>query len=162
MRSPSLPEVGVCIGPERDHHDDRLGAYGRHRSAHRGVTGRTSPCPQRTLSGWSPHAPDPGRLSLSQESPGDAVILSCFAQARGVETLRFVTAGTVKATGGAGQGPASRPGWASRQAVSLLNSSPEVIRLIVMMYMRFPLSLRNVEDLLFERAIDVCHETVRL
>jgi hypothetical protein len=41
------------------------------------------------------------------------------------------------------------------------NSSPEVIRLVVMMYVRFPLSLRNVEDLLFERAIDVCHETVR-
>jgi transposase-like protein len=31
------------------------------------------------------------------------------------------------------------------------NSSPEVIRLVVMMYVRFPLSLRNVEDLLFER-----------
>jgi putative transposase len=30
-----------------------------------------------------------------------------------------------------------------------------------MMYVRFPLSLRNVEDLLFERGIDVCHETVR-
>jgi putative transposase len=26
-------------------------------------------------------------------------------------------------------------------------SSPEVIRLVVMMYVRFPLSLRNVEDL---------------
>lgn len=42
------------------------------------------------------------------------------------------------------------------------NSSPEVIRLVVMMYVRFPLSLRNVEDLLFERSIDVCHETVRM
>ena len=41
------------------------------------------------------------------------------------------------------------------------NSSPEVIRLAVMMYVRFPLSLRNVEDLLFERGIDVSHETVR-
>jgi len=40
------------------------------------------------------------------------------------------------------------------------NSSPEVIRLVVM-YVRFPLSLRNVEDLLFERGIDICHETVR-
>ena len=30
-----------------------------------------------------------------------------------------------------------------------------------MMYVRFPLSLRNVEDLLFERGIDLCHETVR-
>jgi putative transposase len=42
------------------------------------------------------------------------------------------------------------------------NSSPEVIGLVVMMYVRFPLSLRNVEDLLFERGIDVCHETVRM
>jgi putative transposase len=42
------------------------------------------------------------------------------------------------------------------------NSSPEVIRLVVMMYVRFPLSLRNVENLLFERGIDICHETVRL
>ena len=32
---------------------------------------------------------------------------------------------------------------------------------MVMMYVRFPLSLRNVEDLLFERGIDICHETVR-
>lgn len=30
-----------------------------------------------------------------------------------------------------------------------------------MMYVRFPLSLRNVEDLLHERGIDVSHETVR-
>ena len=41
------------------------------------------------------------------------------------------------------------------------NSSPEVILLVVMMYVRFPLSLRNVEDSLFERGIDLCHETVR-
>jgi putative transposase len=31
-----------------------------------------------------------------------------------------------------------------------------------MMYVRFPLSLRNVEDLRFERGIDLCHETVRI
>jgi len=30
-----------------------------------------------------------------------------------------------------------------------------------MMYVRFPLSLRNVEDLLHERGIDISHETVR-
>jgi putative transposase len=41
------------------------------------------------------------------------------------------------------------------------NSSPEIIRLAVMMYVRYPLSLRQVEDLLFERGIDICHETVR-
>lgn len=40
-------------------------------------------------------------------------------------------------------------------------TSPEVISLAVMMYIRFPLSLRNVEDLLHERGIDICHETVR-
>ena len=42
------------------------------------------------------------------------------------------------------------------------NSSPEIIRLAVMMYVRYPLSLRQVEDLLSERGIDICHETVRL
>ena len=41
------------------------------------------------------------------------------------------------------------------------NSSPEIIRLAVMMYIRYSLSLRRVEDLLFERGIDICHETVR-
>ena len=40
-------------------------------------------------------------------------------------------------------------------------TSPEIIRLAVMMYIRFPFSLRNVEDLLHERGIDICHETVR-
>jgi putative transposase len=40
-------------------------------------------------------------------------------------------------------------------------TSPEVIRLAVMLYVRFPLSLRSVEDLLHERGIDLSHETVR-
>ena len=40
-------------------------------------------------------------------------------------------------------------------------SSNEVIRLVVLMYVGFPPSLRNVEDLLFERGIDISHETVR-
>ncbi|MCP2671097.1 IS6 family transposase [Maricaulaceae bacterium EIL42A08] len=40
-------------------------------------------------------------------------------------------------------------------------TSPKIIRLAVMMYIRFPLSLRNVEDLLHERGIDISHETVR-
>ena len=42
------------------------------------------------------------------------------------------------------------------------HSSPALIREVVMLYVRFPLSLRNVEDLLFERDYDFCHETVRL
>ena len=41
------------------------------------------------------------------------------------------------------------------------NSSPEVIRLAVMLYIRYPLSLRQLEDILFERGIDICYETVR-
>lgn len=40
-------------------------------------------------------------------------------------------------------------------------TSPEIIRLAVMMYVRFPLSLRQVEDLLHERGINVSYETVR-
>ena len=43
-----------------------------------------------------------------------------------------------------------------------LKASPEIIRLAVMLYIRFPLSLRNVEDVLHERGIEVSHETVRL
>ncbi len=41
------------------------------------------------------------------------------------------------------------------------NNSPEVIRSAVMLYVRYPLSMRQVEDLLFERGINICHETVR-
>ena len=48
-----------------------------------------------------------------------------------------------------------------RNPFRYFNSSPEVIRLAVMMYIRYPLSLRQVEDLLFERGIDICHEMVR-
>lgn len=39
-------------------------------------------------------------------------------------------------------------------------TSPGIIRLTVMMYVCYPLSLRNVEDLLHERSIDITHETV--
>ena len=49
-----------------------------------------------------------------------------------------------------------------RNPFKYFNSSPEVIRLAVMLYVRYPLSLRNVEDLLAERGIDVSYETIRL
>ena len=49
-----------------------------------------------------------------------------------------------------------------RSPFRYFRTSPEIIRLAVMMYVRFPLSLRNVEDLLHERGIDVCYETIRL
>jgi putative transposase len=48
-----------------------------------------------------------------------------------------------------------------RNQFRYFKTSPEVIRLAVMMYIRFPLSLRQVEDLLHERGIDICNETVR-
>lgn len=48
-----------------------------------------------------------------------------------------------------------------RSPFRYFKTSPEMIRLAVMMCIRFPLSLRNVEDLLHERGIDISHETVR-
>ena len=49
-----------------------------------------------------------------------------------------------------------------RNPFRYFQTSPEIIRLAVMMYVRFPLSLRQVEDLLHERGIDISHETVRV
>jgi putative transposase len=51
--------------------------------------------------------------------------------------------------------------WGMKDPFRYFNSSPEIIRLTVMMYVRYPLSLRNVEDVLSERGIDISHETVR-
>jgi len=48
-----------------------------------------------------------------------------------------------------------------RNPFKYFKTSPEIIRLAVMMYIRFPLSLRNVKGLLHERGIDITHETVR-
>ena len=68
--------------------------------------------------------------------------------------------------GGVRRKPLERPGpaalrlWMSNP-FRYFKTSPEIIRLAVMMYVRFPLSLRNVEDLLHERGIDISHETVR-
>jgi putative transposase len=47
-----------------------------------------------------------------------------------------------------------------RSPFRYFKTSPEVIRLAVMLYVRFPLSLRNVEDLLHEQGIDVSHEAI--
>jgi putative transposase len=48
-----------------------------------------------------------------------------------------------------------------RSPFRYFKTSPDIIRLAVMLYIRFPLSLRNVEDLLHERGIEISHETVR-
>ncbi len=45
-----------------------------------------------------------------------------------------------------------------RSPFRYFQTSPEIIRLAVMPYVRFPLSLRNVEDLLHERGLEVSHE----
>ena len=48
-----------------------------------------------------------------------------------------------------------------RSPFRYFKTSPEIIRLAVMLYVRFALSLRNVDDLLHERGIEISHETVR-
>jgi putative transposase len=48
-----------------------------------------------------------------------------------------------------------------RHPFRYFNSPPQVIRLAVPMYVRYALSLQQVEDLLFERGIDICRETAR-
>ena len=40
-------------------------------------------------------------------------------------------------------------------------TSPEIIRVAVMYYVRYPLSYRQVEDILHERGIEIYHETIR-
>jgi hypothetical protein len=59
--------------------------------------------------------------------------------------------------GGQGEQLASRDD--KTQPFPLLQDELEIIRLAVMMYVRFPLLLRNVEDLLHERGIPVLAET---
>jgi len=49
--------------------------------------------------------------------------------------------------------PNDRREQSSPNPFRCFNASPEVIRMTVMLYVRYPLSLRNVEDLLFERGV---------
>lgn len=44
-----------------------------------------------------------------------------------------------------------------RSTFRYFKTSPEIFRLALMHYVRFPLSLRNVKDLLHERGVDVSH-----
>ena len=61
----------------------------------------------------------------------------------------------------AGRASAHRRRMTKPRPFCYFQTSSEIIRLAVMRYVRFPLSLRNVEDLLHERGIDVSHETIR-
>ena len=49
---------------------------------------------------------------------------------------------------------------ADAQSVQVFQQLARRARIAVLMYVKYPLSLRNVEDLLAERGIDICHETV--
>jgi putative transposase len=50
---------------------------------------------------------------------------------------------------------------ANKNSFKYFKTTPEIIRLAVMYYVLCPLSFRQVEDILHERGIDICHETVR-
>jgi putative transposase len=70
--------------------------------------------------------------------------------------------GSVRATWlEAGQRPPYPSPMTKRSPFRYFKTSPEIIRLAVMLYVRYPLSLRNVEDVLHERGIEISHETVR-
>jgi putative transposase len=78
------------------------------------------------------------------------------------ERLVSKSHGTVRANRlEAGMAAAYRCRMTKRSPFRYFKTSPEIIRLAVMVYVRFPLSLRNVEDLLHERSIEISHETVR-
>ena len=61
----------------------------------------------------------------------------------------------------AGRAAAQPFAMTQRSPFRYFKTSPEIIRLTVMLYVRYPLSLRNVEDLLHERGIEISHETER-
>ena len=48
-----------------------------------------------------------------------------------------------------------------RSPLRYFKTSPVIIRLAVMLYIRYPLSLRNVVALLHERGIEINYESVR-
>jgi hypothetical protein len=54
------------------------------------------------------------------------------------------------------------PRTQGNQPFRYFDPSPHVIHLAIRVYVRFSLPLRNVEDLLFERGINICLETMRL
>jgi transposase len=49
-----------------------------------------------------------------------------------------------------------------RNWIKYFKALPEIIRLTALIYIRLPLSLRNVEDPLHDRSIAITHETARL
>ena len=79
-----------------------------------------------------------------------------------MKTTSSITIGVVRAKSVEAKAPLPYPlRMRNKNPFRYFKTSPEIIRLAVMMYIRFPLSLRNVEDLLHERGIDISHETAR-
>lgn len=89
----------------------------------------------------------PGSTSSVRSSAGLLTLLLCAAGVRR-DHCRKLSVGmdTFKATLPRVWQGASAPGMSN--PFRHFNSSPEVIRLVVMMYVKYPLSLRKVEDLL--------------
>ena len=56
---------------------------------------------------------------------------------------------------------APRPSLSGNREPEIRDTTVLMKNTYPMLYVRFPLSLRNVEDLLHERGIDISHETVR-
>jgi hypothetical protein len=55
-----------------------------------------------------------------------------------------------------------QPNWMTKRSpFRYFKTSSEIIRLAVMLHIRFALSICNVEDLLHERGIEISRETVR-
>ena len=111
------------------------------------------------------------RFIMTVVPPGDREV-AAFVQPTPVEVRRVRRTVRHRRFGGSVAGHCQRKtglSWeeASCNCLRMKNpfryfkTSPEIIRLAVMMQVRFPLSLRNVEDLLHERGIEVSHKTIR-
>ena len=49
----------------------------------------------------------------------------------------------------------------NRFSLRFFKTSPEIIRVMVTLYIRLLLSLHNIDDLLDDRGVEISHETVR-
>ena len=100
---------------------------------------------------------------MTTATPTSAPPSATRTRDRGAAFRKFIGSdGLVKGTQLAGGVYTPYPArMEKRDPFKYFKTSREIIRLAVMLYVRFPLSLRNVEDLLHERGIDVTHEAVR-
>ena len=95
---------------------------------------------------------------LSCKSQSVAVGEHGWSAESGVVSEEALSEGSLLAVG---PGGTSLDDMSNARIFRYFKTRPEIICLAVMRYVRYPLSLRNVEDLLHERGIDITHETVR-